>query len=93
MFPEMHWGKFKLDIGENSFTEGVIKHWNTLAREVMESQSLEVFKQQEDEALHDIIYWTWWYLLEGWICQSWRSFLMVVLMISVFSSFNYSVIQ
>jgi len=48
-------GRFMLDIWKNFFSEGVMRHWNRVPREVVESPSLEVFIKRVDVALIDIV--------------------------------------
>ncbi|PKU37566.1 hypothetical protein llap_12129 [Limosa lapponica baueri] len=48
-------GKIRLDIRKNDFPEGVVRHWNSLPREVVESPSLEVFKKHVDMALQGML--------------------------------------
>jgi len=41
-------------LGKNFFAERVVRHWNRLLSEVVESPSLEVFKKRVDMAFQDM---------------------------------------
>lgn len=54
---KLHHERFQLGIKEDFFTKRVIKHWDRLPREEVESPSLKVFKRHVDVALRDMVKW------------------------------------
>jgi len=48
-------GRFRWDIRENVFTARVVRPWTRLPRAVVESPSLEGFKNCVDVALRDMV--------------------------------------
>ena len=48
-------GRFRLDIRRNFFTQGVVKHWSRLSKEVVDTPSLEAFKARLDVALGSLV--------------------------------------
>ncbi|KFW92377.1 hypothetical protein N336_02875, partial [Phalacrocorax carbo] len=47
--------RFRLDIRKKIFTVRLVKHWNSLPREVVDAPSLETFKVRLDRALRNLL--------------------------------------
>ena len=52
---KLHQERFWLDIRKKESSEGVVRYWHRLPREVVESPYLEVFSKQGDVALSNMV--------------------------------------
>ncbi|KFQ26745.1 hypothetical protein N332_09797, partial [Mesitornis unicolor] len=51
---ELKEGRFRLDIRKKSFTMRMVRHWNRLLQDVVDTPSLEVLKVTLDRALSNL---------------------------------------
>jgi len=52
---KLHQGTFRLDIRSHFFTERVVKHWNSLPREVVNAPCQSVLKRHLDNVLNNML--------------------------------------
>ncbi len=52
---ELNEGRLMLDVVKRSSTQRVVRHWNRLPRDVVDTPSLEIFKARLDQALGNLI--------------------------------------
>ena len=50
-------GRFRLEMRRKFFTQRVVRHWNSLPREVVDAPALEAFKARLDATLGSLLYW------------------------------------
>jgi len=52
---KLHWGRLRLDIRKNFFSERAVRPWNRLPKEAVKSLTLEVFKKSVYVTLRNMV--------------------------------------
>lgn len=62
---KMKESRFRSDVGKKFFPVGIIRHWKSFPKEVVDVPSLEVLKARIDGAGNNLVYWKLFVITTG----------------------------